>query len=141
MASLKIVISLLIVILSFSNVPHASALFRRRLHGTCESKSQAQCTAPDCVWCRSAAVGAACYTPAEAKRLPPAIFDCKPDGAPQATCEYKSESQCVEESCVWCRSAAVAPACYTPEQAARLPASVFACTSGPSRAEERVVPT
>ncbi|KAL4426690.1 hypothetical protein ABPG77_004746 [Micractinium sp. CCAP 211/92] len=37
--------------------------------GTCEE-------AHGCVWCISAAVPSACYTEAEAKRLPAAVFKC-----------------------------------------------------------------
>ena len=31
---------------------------------------------PGCVWCVSAAVPSACVTEADAKKLPPAVFDC-----------------------------------------------------------------
>lgn len=34
------------------------------------------CEAAHCVWCISAAVRSACYTEAEAKRLPAAVFKC-----------------------------------------------------------------
>jgi hypothetical protein len=51
---------------------------------------------------------------AESKRLPPSIFDCKHAAALKSACDFKTQSQCVAEDCVWCRSAAVAPACYTP---------------------------
>lgn len=34
------------------------------------------CTEAHCVWCVSAAVPSSCYTEAEAKRLPPAVFKC-----------------------------------------------------------------
>ncbi|KAK9830026.1 hypothetical protein WJX72_009283 [[Myrmecia] bisecta] len=43
----------------------------------CTDTDEASCKADDgCVWCASAAVGASCYTEAEAKKLPAAIFDC-----------------------------------------------------------------
>jgi len=43
----------------------------------CEGIPEAECSkTPDCVWCKSAAVGANCYNKVEAKHLPPAIFDC-----------------------------------------------------------------
>ena len=39
---------------------------------------QSSCSAtPTCVWCVSAAVPSACYSEAEAKRLPAAVFRCK----------------------------------------------------------------
>ena len=41
---------------------------------------------------------------------------------------HKDESSCnSDDSCAWCVSAAVKPACYTTAQAASLPASVFKC--------------
>ncbi|KAJ9532026.1 hypothetical protein QJQ45_003733 [Haematococcus lacustris] len=43
----------------------------------CDKKPEGSCAAPDCVWCTSAAVGGGCYTPAQAKMLPSAIFKCK----------------------------------------------------------------
>jgi hypothetical protein len=49
----------------------------------CDKKSEAQCLSPQCVWCTSAAVGGGCYTPAQAKLLPSAIFKCKT--SPSAT--------------------------------------------------------
>lgn len=42
----------------------------------CDGKPQAECIHPTCVWCTSAAVGAKCYTPEDAKKLPKAIFSC-----------------------------------------------------------------
>lgn len=38
---------------------------------------QDACAADNCVWCRSAAVRSACYSEAEARRLPAAVFACK----------------------------------------------------------------
>ena len=47
----------------------------------CDGLSQTGCTAaPDCVWCVAAAVPSACYTKADAERLPPAVFTCKKGG-------------------------------------------------------------
>ncbi|PNH01676.1 hypothetical protein TSOC_012421 [Tetrabaena socialis] len=46
-------------------------------NGVCDGKAEAVCVGPECVWCSSAAVGGGCYTPAEAKLLPKAIFTCK----------------------------------------------------------------
>jgi len=43
----------------------------------CDKRAEDDCIAPDCVWCTSAAVGGGCYTPAQAKLLPSAIFHCK----------------------------------------------------------------
>lgn len=37
---------------------------------------QGACEEAHCVWCVSAAVPSACYTEAEAKRLPAAVFKC-----------------------------------------------------------------
>ncbi|KAF6264316.1 hypothetical protein COO60DRAFT_1485523 [Scenedesmus sp. NREL 46B-D3] len=43
----------------------------------CEGKDQAACHALDeCTWCKSAAVPSSCYTRAQAKFLPPAVFQC-----------------------------------------------------------------
>ena len=44
----------------------------------CDGLSQTGCTAaPNCVWCVAAAVPSACYTKADAERLPPAVFTCR----------------------------------------------------------------
>jgi hypothetical protein len=48
--------------------------------------------------------------------------------AAAAACDsFTSEAACAAAACVWCLSAAVPPACYTPADAARLPPGVFAC--------------
>lgn len=58
------------------------ALQRAKLAGVnptdpCEGKEQAACDALDeCTWCKSAAVKSSCYTRAQAKFLPPAVFQC-----------------------------------------------------------------
>ncbi|KAI3438748.1 hypothetical protein D9Q98_001167 [Chlorella vulgaris] len=45
----------------------------------CQSKlDESSCAATQkCVWCLSAAVPSACYQDDEARRLPPAVFQCK----------------------------------------------------------------
>ncbi|MEW5315500.1 MAG: hypothetical protein WDW38_006923 [Sanguina aurantia] len=43
----------------------------------CAALGQDSCHNPDCVWCSSAAVKSKCYTPAQAKRLPAAVFKCE----------------------------------------------------------------
>lgn len=50
----------------------------RDANAECEAlKDETTCAAtPPCVWCVSAAVPPACYTADEAKRLPPAVFQC-----------------------------------------------------------------
>lgn len=61
---------------------HARARPHRHAHAMlsplCACRPEGECTAPDCAWCTSAAVGAACYTPEQAKRLPSAVFKCTP---------------------------------------------------------------
>ncbi|WIA35248.1 hypothetical protein OEZ86_003708 [Tetradesmus obliquus] len=59
------------------------ALQRAKLAGAnptdpCEGKKdQAGCDALDeCTWCKSAAVASSCYTRAQSKFLPPAVFQC-----------------------------------------------------------------
>ncbi|GAX82890.1 hypothetical protein CEUSTIGMA_g10316.t1 [Chlamydomonas eustigma] len=43
----------------------------------CDGLPESSCVSPDCVWCKSAAVGSKCYSKDEAKLLPKAIFTCK----------------------------------------------------------------
>lgn len=43
----------------------------------CDGLSEARCdAAPACVWCAAAAVPSACYTTADAAKLPPGVFQC-----------------------------------------------------------------
>lgn len=42
-------------------------------------------------------------------------------------CENLPQAQCKPPQCVWCKSAAVPSACFTKEQAQRLPPGVFQC--------------
>eukprot|EP00887_Chlorella_sp_A99_P000766 scaffold5.g766.t1 len=58
-----------------------------RANDACEGqKDEASCAATaGCVWCLAGAVPPACYTEADAKKLPPAVFQCKfPSLAAQA---------------------------------------------------------
>jgi len=41
---------------------------------------------------------------------------------------YKDESSCHSDACSWCICSAVPSVCVTPEQAKKLPASVFSCS-------------
>lgn len=41
--------------------------------------TEAACNAvDDCVWCKAGAIPSSCFTTADAKRLPPAVFKCDP---------------------------------------------------------------
>ena len=53
------------------------------LAAACDGLPQAAClsAAPACAWCVSVAVPAACYTAADAARLPPGVFACKKEQA------------------------------------------------------------
>ena len=43
----------------------------------CDVTTESACDAKAaCTWCKSAAVGSACHTLADAKGLPPAVFTC-----------------------------------------------------------------
>lgn len=52
-----------------------------------------------------------------------------PDPPPKESCRYKSELKCAEHvlNCTWCSSAAVGSACFTWDDAQKLPPSVFKC--------------
>ena len=119
--------------------------------GSCDSfSSQDSCDSNGCSWCKSAAVKSACYTKEDAAKLPASIFAC--DGIseeqerdtglieepyeqldaflfpPQASCnDYTNQETCDPAGCSWCVSAAVKSACYTKDDARKLPDAVFRC--------------
>ena len=45
--------------------------------GECAGKTTQRSCKPPCVWCAAAAVPSECVDPRDAKKLPPAIFDCR----------------------------------------------------------------
>ena len=50
-------------------------------HAACDGLPESRCdAAPACVWCAAAAVPSACYTTADAARLPPGVFQCGKKG-------------------------------------------------------------
>ncbi|KAG2446666.1 hypothetical protein HYH02_008236 [Chlamydomonas schloesseri] len=107
----------------------------------------------DCVWCikNGSSMGTGCYPISAAKLIPKKWgIECdKPldgsaaevtagdqeqqaEAAVQATCDGKPEATCIGPACVWCTSAAVGGGCYTPEEAKKLPGSIFKCKTSPS---------
>jgi hypothetical protein len=91
-----------------------------------------------CSWCRSAAVASACNTLADARTLPSAIFACDKvqEEVKAFDCRgtYHDQNSCdANDACTWCKSAAVASACNTVEDAAKLPAAIFACDAKASK--------
>ncbi len=46
--------------------------------------------------------------------------------------DLKKDTCTANHNCVWCVAAAVPSACYSPEEAKRLPAAVFKCQFPPS---------
>lgn len=48
-----------------------------------------------------------------------------------AQCHFHhTEAECVQDHCLWCKSAAVPSSCYTEEEADQLPPAVFQCDKG-----------
>jgi hypothetical protein len=88
-----------------------------------------------CSWCKSAAVGATCFSEADAKSLPASIYDCEYQKVMSevTSCDaYTSESKCMSgsvdgEKCSWCKSAAVGATCFKESDAKSLPSSIYAC--------------
>jgi hypothetical protein len=53
------------------------AFFLQQPNNDCKSySSEGTCNSAKCSWCKSAAVKSACNFPADAAKLPPAVFDC-----------------------------------------------------------------
>ncbi|KAI7841305.1 hypothetical protein COHA_004924 [Chlorella ohadii] len=116
----------------------------------CETYSHEECALhPDkCTPCRAWDRVDVCFETAIAKRLPSKLFACDfppvpppeptPQPQPDVDCQtYTTEDTCsAKQGCVWCMSAAVRSACYTEEEAKRLPAAVFRCKF-PSLAAEQ----
>eukprot|EP00418_Pyrodinium_bahamense_P080461 CAMPEP_0179050298 /NCGR_PEP_ID=MMETSP0796-20121207/20652_1 /TAXON_ID=73915 /ORGANISM="Pyrodinium bahamense, Strain pbaha01" /LENGTH=169 /DNA_ID=CAMNT_0020746793 /DNA_START=60 /DNA_END=565 /DNA_ORIENTATION=+ len=51
----------------------------RALGETCEGLTEAACNQDvACSWCTAAAVPSKCFSKEDAKKLPPAVFECKP---------------------------------------------------------------
>lgn len=82
-----------------------------------------------CSWCTTSGLGTGCYPTKVAKILPEKFFTCDKSLAvkEEATCDKRPKDECTAPECSWCTSAAVGAACYTPDQAKRLPAAVFKC--------------
>ena len=97
----------------------------------CDSiTSKDACDKGGCSWCLSGAVPPSCKTIDEAKQLPSAVFQCDNIGMRGAAdCHsISSKDACdKDDSCSWCLSGAVPPACKTMDEAKQLPASVFQC--------------
>ena len=75
------VLALLLLALALLLAPAAAG------GNACDGLSEARCdAAPACVWCAAAAVPSACYTTADAAKLPPGVFQCgkKSGGEQQA---------------------------------------------------------
>lgn len=105
-----------------------------------EYKSEKSCLSgtagsSKCSWCKSAAVGATCFSEDDAKSLPSSIYACEYPkvSATASSCdEYKNEKSCMSgkvgnEKCSWCKSAAVGATCFVESDAKSLPSSVYAC--------------
>lgn len=99
-------------------------------------KDESTCDKDGCYWCKSAAVPSACYTADEVKKLPPGVFACGTSqetllGADPDPCNaIKDMDSCAKDTqdgCTWCKSAAVPSACYSADQAKKLPPAVFVC--------------
>merc|ERR1719396_87347 len=100
----------------------------------------------------AAAVPASCNAIADAKLLPPDVFNCpkvqakeeeKPvkDDDPDADyCwDFKNEDKCNnDEKCAWCTAGAVPPSCNSLKGASELPPSVFKCAKVPQKEEKPV---
>lgn len=84
------------------------------------------------------------FTHTRLSPLPPEMFTCgvEPPTPPTLAvgsdeCSDLDKGGCEGEgACAWCVSAAVPSACYTVEQAKRLPAAVFACEMPDAAAAE-----
>ena len=115
-------------------------------------KQSSTCNADaKCAWCDAAAVPASCNAIADAKLLPPDVFNCpkvqakeeeKPvkDDDPDADyCwDFKNEDKCnTDEKCAWCTAGAVPPSCNSLKGAAELPPSVFKCAKVPQKHQRR----
>merc|ERR1711879_708965 len=100
--------------------------------GAYKAKGQAACDADEaCTWCSSAAAGDNCYSKDDAATLPAAVFACDTALHATGTCgAYKPSGQAAcdaDSACTWCSSAAAGDNCYSKDDAATLPAAVFAC--------------
>ena len=99
---------------------------------TCMSSSS---NGEKCSWCKSAAVGGACFVDSDAKSLPSSVFDCEYQkvALKASSCDsYTSEKSCMTGDangvkCAWCKSAAVGNTCFEETDAKGLPSSVFTC--------------
>ena len=90
---------------------------------------------PGCTLCRmdlgSSSQVSVCINEAMAQKMPSAMCTCGVDPTPDVRndeCNDLDKSHCeANDTCSWCVSAAVKSACYTVEQAKRLPSAVFQC--------------
>ncbi|EFN57523.1 hypothetical protein CHLNCDRAFT_143122 [Chlorella variabilis] len=87
-----------------------------------------------CVPCHAWGKVDFCFETKIAAKLPAKFFKCDfptpPPAQPNVDCQsYLDEVSCDDSPnyCVWCMSAAVPSACYSEEEAKRLPAAVFKC--------------
>ncbi|KAL4519643.1 hypothetical protein Ndes2526B_g01780 [Nannochloris sp. 'desiccata'] len=104
--------------------------------GSCTDVATAECSDHEgCELCKmdvSWAKVEFCVSEEIADKLPEQLFTCGEENPPlqlsSDECSDLDKHQCEgNASCAWCVSAAVPSACYTIEQAKRLPAAVFSC--------------
>ena len=147
-------------------IPAVPAVMPQKSTDKCAvHKNRTVCDADtECTWCLCGALPSACWTFADAEKLPAGVYICDKNvtAAPHmpeipavpAVMPQKSTDKCAvhknrtvcdaDTECTWCLCGALPSACWTFADAEKLPASVFICdknvTAAPHMAEIPAVP-